>query len=568
VVGTDPADRRIDATDPGVGLVATAGDDCVATPTISIDVTASDNYALEDVLYRFYKVSLDPGCWTPVALDVAGTSAGPLPVVVSFASGDGQYVFEARVTDDAGNFFVGTLAVTYDTTPPPDFAGTTAALAVPGPGSPALEEVTVSWNGSFEAGGDLRLRYLPYGGASGSFAYPEYDDDAPVPGPHFPSSTEGIEIDLADVAVGSVTIPYLIAERSYYYYVIYVIDCAGNPSPGTGPSAQANALSYYLGDWDPAVTPGCAGSPFYASGNGEVNFCDLIGFSATFGTVNGNPGFVNHADIGPTVPGPGVLDLPTTDNVIDFEDLILFAINFGNVAPFGEDIVLGEEAPGSVALVLEPAASERDGILTVRLRLAGNGREVKGCEAVLAPGAGLRFRTARPGPALAAGAFFRALEHGEKLSVNAAALGGLFRGSGIVAEIDYEITGEATGVEIAATKIRDVENRELAGTVTTAIDSPATAPMATSFRAPAPNPARGSATLSFTLERPAPATLRVYDTAGRLVRTLASGPFPAGESRATWDGRSDAGEPAPNGIYFVEFAGGDVRAVHKLILVR
>lgn len=573
VAGLDDADRRIDATDPGVTLAVTGGDDCVATPTISIDVAASDNFALEDVLYRLYRVSLVPGCWTALVLDAAGTSVGPTPVVVSFGSGDGQYVFEVRATDDAGNVALGAISVTYDTTPPADFAGTTAATAVPGPGSPTAEEVRVSWNGSFEPGGDLRLRYLPYGGATGNFAYPEYDDAAPVPGPHFPGPTEGIEIDIPDVGAGNLTIPYLIAERSYYYYVIYVIDCAGNPSPGSGASARANALSYYLGDWDPAVTPACAGSPAYASGNGEVNFCDLIGLSATFGTVFPQPGFVNYADIGPTVPGPGVLDLPATDNVIDFEDLILFAINFGNVAPLGGDVILGEEAPGTVALLAEPAADERDGILTVRLRLAGNGREVKGFEAVLGPAAGLRFAGARPGPALGDGAFFRVLDRGGQVSVNAAALAGVFRGAGIVAELDFETSGPATAIEVVATKIRDAANREIGGTMTTGVEAPAegpgsTPPVGTDLASPAPNPATGSTVLRFSLTRPAVAALRVYDTTGRLVRTVASASFPAGRSSVIWDGRSDAGDPAPNGIYFVEFTAGGVRAVHKLILVR
>ena len=131
----------------------------------------------------------------------------------------------------------------FDETPPADFDGTTTAMAVPGPGTPAVEEVMVSWNGTFEAGGDLRLRYLPYGGAVGNFAYPEYDDDSPVPGPHFPGPAEGTEIDLADVNSGSLVLPFTIAERSYYYFVLYVLDCANNSSPGVASGVRANSGS-------------------------------------------------------------------------------------------------------------------------------------------------------------------------------------------------------------------------------------------------------------------------------------------------------------------------------------
>ncbi len=570
VLGDDDANRPVDDTDPTAGVAYTGGGNgCFNTPMASIDVTADDNLALEDILYRFYKASLDPGCFVPVALDLNGTGYGPSPTVVTFADGDGVYLFEVRASDDAGNWTTASITLTYDTTPPADFAGATGAVAVPGPGTPAAEEVLVSWNGSFEAGGDLRLRYLPYGGAVGNYAYPEYDDAAPTPGPHYPGPGEGTEIDIPDVATGSVTIPYLLAERSYYYYVVYVIDCAGNPSPGVAGSARGSALSYYLGDWDPNTTPACAGSPQYASGNGEVDFCDLIGLSATFGTGDGQPGYQNFADIGPTTPGPGVLDLPATDNVIDFEDLILFAINFGNVAPLGGDIVLGEEAPGVIGFVLEPSAGDRDEHLIVHLTLTGNAREVKGFEAVVGHAPGLRFVAARPGPLLGEEVFFRGLERGNTVSVNAAVLTGTFVGSGVVAELEYQILDPGdTSVEVVGAKVRDTTNRELGGMVTTGIEAPEVAPAATIFHAPAPNPAFGSVALRLTLAQPAVARVRIIDATGRVVRTLADGPLTAGDQELIWNGRNDAGLPAPNGIYLVEFAAGANRSVHKLMLVR
>ena len=67
---------------------------------------------------------------------------------------------------------------------------------------------------------------------------------------------------------------------------------------------------------------------------------------------------------------------------------------------------------------------------------------------------------------------------------------------------------------------------------------------------------------------PAPRRLRVFDVAGRLVRTLVAGDRPAGEGTAAWDGRDEAGREAPDGVYFcrLESAGGSV--TRKLLLVR
>jgi flagellar hook assembly protein FlgD len=74
--------------------------------------------------------------------------------------------------------------------------------------------------------------------------------------------------------------------------------------------------------------------------------------------------------------------------------------------------------------------------------------------------------------------------------------------------------------------------------------------------------------LAFALPQGGQARLRVYDVAGRLVRTLVDGPLAGGEDRRTWDGRDDSGRPLGGGLYFgrLESAHGVVTA--KLTLVR
>ena len=46
-------------------------------------------------------------------------------------------------------------------------------------------------------------------------------------------------------------------------------------------------------------------------------------------------------------------------------------------------------------------------------------------------------------------------------------------------------------------------------------------------------------------------SIRIYNVAGRLVRTLVEVVDTPGRHEAQWDGRTDAGEMVTRGIYFV-----------------
>jgi hypothetical protein len=66
----------------------------------------------------------------------------------------------------------------------------------------------------------------------------------------------------------------------------------------------------------------------------------------------------------------------------------------------------------------------------------------------------------------------------------------------------------------------------------------------------APNPARGEATLRFSLAAGEEGSLAVYDAGGRRVRVLESGALARGMHTTRWDGRDASGRPAPSGVYF------------------
>lgn len=85
-----------------------------------------------------------------------------------------------------------------------------------------------------------------------------------------------------------------------------------------------------------------------------------------------------------------------------------------------------------------------------------------------------------------------------------------------------------------------------------------------------PNPFNPGTTIRFSIERRAHVTLRIYDAAGRLVRTLVDELRVPRENGYTveWNGRNDAGQPVASGIYFCRVTAGDFRQTRKMVVLR
>ena len=88
-----------------------------------------------------------------------------------------------------------------------------------------------------------------------------------------------------------------------------------------------------------------------------------------------------------------------------------------------------------------------------------------------------------------------------------------------------------------------------------------------------PNPFNPETWIPFTLLKTERVSIRIYDMAGRSIRTLelgekAAGVYTSKGKAAYWDGRSDAGEKVASGVYFYRIQAGDFNAIRKMILVR
>ena len=83
-----------------------------------------------------------------------------------------------------------------------------------------------------------------------------------------------------------------------------------------------------------------------------------------------------------------------------------------------------------------------------------------------------------------------------------------------------------------------------------------------------PNPFRASARIGYDIPRAGRVSLKVYDTTGRLVRSLFDGPAAPGTHDVTWDASDDRGRVVAPGVYFCRFEHADGSEVREIIYAR
>jgi hypothetical protein len=98
--------------------------------------------------------------------------------------------------------------------------------------------------------------------------------------------------------------------------------------------------------------------------------------------------------------------------------------------------------------------------------------------------------------------------------------------------------------------------------------TPAVTPKSYNLAQNFPNPFNPSTTIKFDMKEKGLVTVKVYDVAGRLVRTLANEVRDAGAYSILWDGRNNLGADAASGIYFYKMETAGFQATKKLVLLR
>ena len=402
-----------------------------------------------------------------------------------------------------------------------------------------------------EAGASVAVYRKGFGG------YPQYDEagGAAPSAPATPSAALGAGWVLTGVTSSGAA--DRTGARDFQYYVAFVTDACGNVSAVS--NRTNGTLNYHLGDVHDGTTA-CAGDD-------AVNTTDVSLFGANYGATIPLSGALECLDVGPTTDF-SVDGRPGTDNVVQFEDLMMYAINFGQVsAP------QARRTPVVAAVdrlrLLAPAAPGVGETFDVALAFDGTGL-VQGISAQLAwdasvvepvgvEGGALLAAQAAPGMALSAAPG----------NVDVAVLGtnAGIAGSGELARVRFRVRAAGDPrITLAAADARDGANRSFALDQVTPVSS--AAPAQSGLAAAMPSPFRDRTVLQCALARDGEIRLAIYGIDGRRIRLLAQGSHAAGVHRVAWDGRDDAGHEVAAGMYFVRLDTVDGRFRRTLVRVR
>lgn len=441
---------------------------------------------------------------------------------------DGALSVVVTVTDLSNNVTTASDGITADNTLPTVVSG----LVV----TPAHNEVNAVWNDA--SGNDLNyyqtlLMTTVWGD------YPDYATSAPS----YPSSGAlpaawsgtGTTTTLAYAADGSA--------RDIVYVGAFVVDMALNFSPWDA-GGRDRATNYWLGD----VYPDGA-----TLGDGYVDAYDVSPLGSSYGLPAGS--LNAHCDVGPTDDFSGT-GIPDPDQVVGFEDLMIFSLNYGDVGP--QPLAQGSEfaqlewlqtEDGDWSLVLaEPCANLKALHLTAALPA--------GVKAELIPGSMLEQQ---------AGAVFLRQIPGQELDVSLAILGtdAVVLGEGALFSVRLP-AGALPGTPVIVARDRLNQPLDLDFESTGAGELPTVYRLAGNF----PNPFNPKTAISFDLPQSQFVKLEVFGTDGRRIATLLDQQMAAGHHSAVWTGRDDSGLPVASGVYFARIAAGPLQETHKMLLMK
>jgi hypothetical protein len=504
------------------------------TPTAGVGGSISPNSAQTLNCGANQSFTITPAsCYTFTGLVVDGASVTPVS----------PYTFTDVHADH-------TIAASFTAIAlPQPVTSITASRNTSGNGSSGITRITIDYTAPGD-GSTVEIWRKGFGN------YPEYDDD-PGAGsiPSLPASYPPAGwTQTAITASGQTDTP---PARDFWYYIAYSKNACGQTTVST--VKTGGTLDYSLGD----VHNGLAD----CTGDNLVTIADISFLGLHYGIHISDPDAFACLDVGPTSTG-WVDGRPLTDNQVEFEDLIMFAINYGTVS---QPSMRASGTGGTNALSLSVPATPAVGeTFEAVLEFKGSGG-VQGLSAELGFDASVVEPLAVVGGSLLAQQAGPAQVFSAKPgTVDAAVFGnGLtLSGAGELARVRFRVksTGDPA-IALGNVRARDARNQPVALATPLPVEAqqlPTRVELAPSY----PNPFTNSLTVSFGMPMAGPAKLAVFDIQGRTVRHLLDGTVKAGWTRTVWNGRSDEGVMLAPGMYVIRLSAAGRVTTKSVRLVR
>lgn len=475
---------------------------------------------------------------------------------------DGTYTIWYLAMDDAGNYIIESWTFVIDKTAP----------------GPIAWDSTIPCRTTINSNNSIDLKWtnpvgavknhiwiLSYGDIGTNTPYPEYEDHSDptipaAPNPYNPAVQNGwTQHIVANPA--PTTFPYAITgmARGYYYVTIFAEDASGNISEAPVNPFYRESISYWPGDVDATA--------------GTVLAGDISMLTAKWGLTAASTEWNPIIDVGPSTDYAR-RSRPTPDDVIDIEDLMMFAMNYNNTVYTWYP--RGNEAPEVDPIGIELIARLESDVLYVDVNLSGNTDAVKGLNVPFAYGSGLRLQTVALGEIWPEGSVILHTDRDNILEISMSAMGydSVIQGNGTVATAAFRIVGSDTALQLRHMKARTMDNRDIViednpTDMTTDNDDlvnviPAVNYLGTNF----PNPFRSETTVQYGLKAAGSVKISVYNSRGQLVRTLVNDSKAAGTYQTIWNGRDSFDRPVSSGVYFFRMESGEEIQTTKGLMIK
>jgi hypothetical protein len=293
---------------------------------------------------------------------------------------------------------------------------------------------------------------------------------------------------------------------------------------------------------------------------------DISALGGSYGTAASDSLYRAWLEVGPTVDFDPE-GRPLTDNQIEFEDLILYAINYAAAGKLSPPPAPATSNELTLRVPAMPAVGE---LFDVNVHLAGDGAMQGLSLPVSWRDEVVELQGYFAGDLLTAQGGITMLLSPRTGVFDAAVAGRRERG----------LSGEGELLRLRF-KVLAVGNPEFAvGTVTTrsrsnepvaikaAVAAAPTVPAVFALRQARPNPFNPVTKIAFDIPRPARVKLVVYDIAGRRVATLVDEEKIPGAYSVPWNGTDQHGAAVASGVYFYRLEAGDFVATRKMMLLK